>query len=211
MYPARRKFYFEEYVYILSYNIPMRMVKEKRHYIPGIKIKEVYSQTIGRDYFTLLEVVSDADVKLSVGELVNVGKDKTKIKRVSARLLHNELSDEAKANLATIIRRIIKENEAFFINFFNTAGPLSPRVHSFELLPKIGKKTMEKILYERRIKAFESYEDIKKRIGISNLEEILYERIMLEVTSTVENRLNYYIFAKGIENTIEERSRPLLP
>jgi predicted nucleic acid-binding OB-fold protein len=70
---------------------------------------------------------------------------------------------------------------------------------------------MEKILYERRIKAFESYEDIKKRIGISNLEEILYERIMLEVTSTVENRLNYYIFAKGIENTIEEISRPLLP
>jgi len=64
---------------------------------------------------------------------------------------------------------------------------------------------MEKILYERKIKAFESYEDIKKRTGISNIEEILYDRIMLEITS--KEKLNYYIFAKGIENTIEERSK----
>jgi Predicted RNA-binding protein len=205
MYAGRRKFYFEEYVYILSYNIPMRMVKEKRYYIPGVKIKEIYSQSIGKDYFTLLEIVSDPNVVLSIGELVNTGKDRTKVKRVSARLLYEDLVDEAKANLSNIIRRIIKENESFFVNFFNTSGPLSPRLHSLELLPKIGKKTMEKILYERKIKAFESYEDIKKRTGISNIEEILYDRIMLEITS--KEKLNYYIFAKGIENTIEERSK----
>jgi len=201
--PKRK--YYENYVYILAYNIPQKYVKEKRP--PILKgIKEIYSQAIGKDYFTLLEVVSDPNLPMSKGELVMLSKfGGSKIKRVSARLFYDELVEEAKIEVENILKKIIKEDEKRFVEFFNSAGPLSIRVHSFEVLPRIGKKTVEKILFERSKKPFESYDDIKKRIGIQNLEEIIYERLITEITS--KEKLNYYIFAKGIQSVFEERER----
>lgn len=201
----KKKYYFEEYAYILSYNVPHRTVKEKKHF--GFeRVKEIYSQAIGKDYFTLLELVSDPVIPLEKGELIYIGKfGITKIKRVSARLLYEELTEDAKFELESILKRIVKEQEKRFVEFFNTSGPLSPRIHSFELFPRIGKKTVEKILIERNIKKFENYEDIKKRIGVSSIEEIIYERLVTEITS--KEKLNYYLFAKGIESTIEERKK----
>jgi len=200
----KKRFYFEEFAIILSYNIQQRFIKEKRQqpYFP--KVKEIYSQAIGKDYYTLLELVSDPAIVLQRGEMVYIGKGSPKIKRVSARLLYDELVDEAKIELDNALKILIKENEKKFVDFFNNSGPLSPRVHAIEMLPRIGKKTVEKILNERMIKPFESFEDLKKRIGVSNLEEILFERLKLEITS--KEKLNFYLFAKGIQNTIEERT-----
>lgn len=199
----RKRYYYEEFAVILSYNIPQRFVKEKRIPSLALRIKEVYSQALGKDYFTLLELVSDPSVILQKGETVYIGRGSPKIKRVSARLLYDELVEEAKIELENAIKRIIKEEEKKFVDFFNNAGPLSPRIHSLEILPRIGKKTVEKILFERNMKSFQSYEDIKKRTGISNLEEIIFERLRIELTS--KEKLNFYLFAKGIQNTIEER------
>jgi len=149
-------------------------------------------------------VVSDPNVVMQKGEMVYIGKGSPKIKRVSARLVYDELVDDAKYELENTIKMLVKENEKKFVDFFNSAGPISPRVHAIEMLPRIGKKTVEKILNERAIKAFESYEDIKKRVGIPNLEEILFERLKVEITS--KEKLNFYLFAKGIQNTMEERA-----
>ncbi len=200
----KKKYYYEEFAVVLSYNIPARYVKEKKTIRYPIRIKEIYSQALGRDYFTLLEIVTDPNVILQKEEDVYIGKGSPKVKRVSARLLFDELVDEAKITLDNALRKIINEDEKKFVDFFNNAGPASPRVHSLEMLPRIGKKTVEKILHERNIKAFVDYEDIKKRVGISNLEDILFERIRMEITS--KEKLSYYLFAKGIQNTIEERS-----
>ncbi|MFP3190439.1 MAG: DUF655 domain-containing protein [Thermoproteota archaeon] len=203
-YYIKKKFYYEDFVYILAYNIPQKNIKEKKHPMGFPKVKEVYSQALGKDHFTLLEVVSDYGVVLQKGELVYAGKyGRTKIKRISARLIYEELVDEAKIELDNILRQIVKTDEQRFVEFFNTAGPVSPRTHSLELFERIGKKTVEKILFERSRKKFESYADIKNRCGISNIEEIIYERLRLEITS--KEKLNYYLFAKGIENTLEER------
>ncbi|HLI46997.1 MAG TPA: DUF655 domain-containing protein [Geobacterales bacterium] len=201
---SRKRFYFEEFAIILSYNIQQRFVKEKKQQPFFPRIKEVYSQALGKDYYTLLEVVSDPNVVMQKGEMVYIGKGSPKIKRVSARLVYDELVDDAKYELENTIKMLVKENEKKFVDFFNSAGPISPRVHAIEMLPRIGKKTVEKILNERAIKAFESYEDIKKRVGIPNLEEILFERLKVEITS--KEKLNFYLFAKGIQNTMEERA-----
>ncbi len=200
----KKRYYFEEFAIVLSYNIPQRYVKEKKTIYPMIKVKEVYSQAIGKDYFTLLEIVTDPNIHLQKGELVYIGKGSPKVKRVSSRLLFDELVDEAKIALDDAIKKIIEEDEKKFVDFFNNAGPISPRVHSLEMLPRIGKKTLERILFERGVKAFVSYEDIKKRAGIQNLEDILFERIRTEIVS--KEKLSFYLFAKGIQNTIEERS-----
>jgi putative nucleotide binding protein len=200
----KKRFYYEEFAIILSYNIPQKFIKEKRQQLYFPRLKEVYSQAIGKDYYTLLEIVSDPTIVLQKGEMVYIGKGSPKVKRVSARLIYDELSDDAKLFLDEALRRLVKENEKKFVDFFNNAGPLSPRAHALEILPRIGKKTVEKILFERNIKFFESYEDIKKRVGISNLEDIIFERLKIEVTS--KEKLNFYLFAKGVQNTIEERT-----
>lgn len=199
----KRRYYYEEFAVILSYNIPQRFVKEKRiSYYLGVR--EVYSQALGKDYFTLLELVSDPGIVLQKGEMVYVGRGSPKIKRISARLIFEELVEEAKVEIDNAIRKIVKEDEKRFVDFFNNSGPLSPRVHALEMLPRIGKKTVEKILYERMKSPFVNYEDIKKRAGVSNLEEILFERIRTEITS--KEKLSFYLFAKGIQNTLEERA-----
>lgn len=200
----KKRFYYEEFAIILSYNIPQKFIKEKRQQLYFPRLKEVYSQAIGKDYYTLLEIVSDPTIVLQKGETVYIGKGSPKVKRVSARLIYDELSDDAKLFLDEALRRLVKENEKKFVDFFNNAGPLSPRAHALEMLPRIGKKTVEKILFERNIKFFESYGDIKKRAGISNLEDIIFERLKIEVTS--KEKLNFYLFAKGVQNTIEERT-----
>jgi len=202
----KKRYYYEDFFYILAYNIPQKSVKEKKPPFSFQKFKEVYSQSLGKDYFTLLEVVSDPGVVLQKDELVYAGKfGRTKIKRISARLIYEELVDEAKIELDNILKQIVKTDEQRFVEFFNTSGPISPRMHSLELFERIGKKTVEKILFERSKKKFESYEDIKKRCGIANLEEAIYERLRIEIMS--KDKLNYYLFAKGIENTLEEREK----
>lgn len=205
-YYTKKRFYYEDFVYILAYNIPQKNIKEKKHPYGFPRIKEIYSQALGKDYFTLLEVVSDVGVVLQKGELVYAGKyGRTKIKRISARLIYEDLVEEAKLELDNILKQIIKTDEQRFVDFFNNAGPISPRTHSLELFERIGKKTVEKILYERTRKKFENYDDIRKRCGILNIEEIIYERLRLEIIS--KDKLNYYLFAKGIENTLEEREK----
>jgi len=60
----------------------------------------------------------DYGVVLQKGELVYAGKyGRTKIKRISARLIYEELVDEAKIELDNILRQIVKTDEQRFVEF----------------------------------------------------------------------------------------------
>ena len=85
---------------------------------------------------------------------------------------------------------MVKEKEAEFIRFFNTAQPITIRMHQLELLPGLGKKHMNAIIEARDDKAFENFEDLKTRVKlIPDPEKTIMRRIMLEMEGKEKWRL----------------------
>jgi putative nucleotide binding protein len=62
-------------------------------------------------------------------------------------------------------------------------------MHSLELLPGIGKKTMWQIINTRESKPFENFTDIQSRTGISDPVKIIARRIIEELTGESKYRL----------------------
>jgi putative nucleotide binding protein len=129
--------------------------------------QEPLAEVIGDKYFSLLEVVVRRDVELKPGDKVYIGESKRdKIDHIKRRIPVNELSSYAKSELPFVVEKLVKENEPRFVNFFNTAQPISTRYHQLELIPGIGKKHLWDIIDERKKSPFTSFDDIKKRIKL---------------------------------------------
>jgi putative nucleotide binding protein len=149
-------------------------------------------QAIGKNNFTLLELVPKKDVFLQPSEEVYIGeKERDKIHHINGRLQLQRLTPTAKAEMEHIIHKIVKENSKRFVEFFNNAQPLSTRMHSLELLPGLGKKHMWQILEERRGEPFTSFENLKERVKLMpDPEKIIIKRILKEL----EREEKHYIF-----------------
>ena len=129
--------------------------------------QEPLAQVIGDKYFSLLEVVIRKDVVLKPGDKAYIGDSKRdQIDHIKRRVSVNDLSSFAKSELPFVVEKLVKENETRFVNFFNTAQPISTRLHQLELVPGIGKKHLWDIIDERKKTPFTSFEDIKKRIKL---------------------------------------------
>jgi len=128
--------------------------------------------------------------KVEIGERIYIGLgQRDKADKIVRRIKFEDLQPPAREVLAQLVRRIVQSQEQKYVDWFNKAGPLTIKLHSLELLHGIGKKKVQEILAERRKKPFESYEDIKKRVGIDPV-EVLAGRIMAEL----EGKDPYYIF-----------------
>jgi putative nucleotide binding protein len=129
--------------------------------------QEPIAQVIGDKYFSLLEVVVRKDVILKPSDRVYIGDAKRdKIDHIKRRITTNDLTSFAKSELPFVVEKLVRENETKFVNFFNTAQPISTRFHQLELIPGIGKKHLWDIIDERKKSPFTSFEDIKKRIKL---------------------------------------------
>jgi putative nucleotide binding protein len=183
---AKDKKKFEEYTYILDF-LPRGYLREDRPQFMGKPI----AQAIGEDFFMLLELVPKSNVSLSPGERIFIGKGfREKIERITRRLSYDELTAFAKDELPRTVERIVREHENRFVQFLNNAPPLTTKMHSLELLPRIGKKTMWVIIKEREKAPFTSYEDFEKRTGVNNIVSIMMERILAEL----KGNERYYLF-----------------
>ncbi len=142
------------------------------------------AQAIGEENLILLELVPRKGEALEIGEKVYIGEGKRdKIYYILGRLQREKLTESAKEQLERLIEKIVKEKEQRFVDFFNKAEAINKRIHQIELLPGLGKKYTKEILNERKVKEFESFADIKKRI--SNLpfpEKAVEKRIFQELT-----------------------------
>ncbi len=152
---------------------------------------EPVAQTIGRDHLSILEVIIKPETAVKSGDLLYVGEDKReKVKYIKGRIRYSDLTGFAKKELEDVIDKIIGSNEKKYIDFFNKAGPITTRLHSLELLPGIGKKHMWEIIKGRRIKPFESFDDIKKRVDmLPEPKRIIKKRIIEELKETDRHRL----------------------
>jgi len=174
----------EEYVRILDY-LPNGYAGDRR--------AEPVIQSIGEDHFTLLELVPKNNVDISLEDRLYVGAEKReKIKVIKKRLRYDELTNMSKSNLLETIKKIIKDKEKKFVELFNNAGSITPRMHKLELLPGFGKKHVLYILDERRKKPFESFKDIKTRIHLlPDLYDAIANRILDELK---DQNKKYYLF-----------------
>lgn len=162
---------------------------ERRH-------PEPVAQGIGKQ-LTLLELVPKEGVTLKPEEEVYVGEGpRDKIRTVKGVLDFSRLTNFARGMLPTVVEKLVKENEGKFVEFFNTAGTITPRMHKLELLPGIGKKHLQDIMEERRKKPFESVEEIQQRIHLApDIWKIIVHRIMMELEG--DEKYQVFVPIKG--------------
>lgn len=180
--------FHEEWAYVLDF-LPQGNPLD-RH--PQHRTRAL-AQVLGDMYFTLLEVYPRPDQYLSIGERVYIGKGKRdKVLQIFGRIGYDDLTTVARDNIPQIVYQIVREKEPIFVRFFNIAEPVTLKLHSLELLPGIGKKSMRVILEERRKKPFESFEDIEKRTRINDPAKVIADRIVVEL----QGNQKYYLFVK---------------
>jgi len=158
--------------------------------------QEPIAQVIGDKYFSLLEVVVRRDTDLKPGDKVYIGEAKRdNIDHIKRRITTNDLTSFAKSELPFVVEKLVKENEPKFVNFFNTAQPISTRFHQLELIPGIGKKHLWDIIDERKKSPFTSFGDIKKRIKLMpDPANSVIKRIMEELES---DNVRFRLFVAG--------------
>jgi len=185
----------EEHAIILDY-LPLGYVKEGT---PKYKRKPV-AQAVGKEEFTLLELIPKEYVSIDIHQKVYIGSGKRdEIARVDRRLKYDDLTATARVELNYVIEEIIKAKEDKFVEFFNEAGSVSTRLHQLELLPGIGKKHMWDIIKARKEKPFESFDDIKKRVTmLSDPVKLISKRILLELEATKDKKgkRKYVLFTR---------------
>ncbi|MDA4111261.1 MAG: DUF655 domain-containing protein [Thaumarchaeota archaeon] len=171
--PAKK---YEEFAYVLDF------IPRGKSFI--IKEREgPLVQAVGEDRLTLLEILATDNADFSSGEKVAIGKEnRSKIVSVLGKLNYNELTEESQNELQSVLEKMIRENEARYVLYFNELQPITPRLHALELIPGIGKTFMRQIVTERDKKPFESFSDLEKRVGIRDPVRLLAKRIVEELS-----------------------------
>ena len=159
---------------------------------PDRRHPEPVAQSIGTSNFTLLELVPREDISLEVESEVYIGEGKRdKIRYIKGSLTVKDLTNVSRSNLEIVVKQIIDKNEERFIDFFNTAGMLTPRMHKLQLIPGIGKKHVVDILDARQGKKFESFKDMIERVKLfPDPVKSIVKRVMNEL----EGEEKYHIF-----------------
>jgi len=148
---------------------------------------------VGEYYFTLLEASPLPGVDYEVRERIFIGRGgKSRVDHVLGRISYDDLSSAAKAELPQVLEFIVAENEERFVRFFNEAPSLTPRMHSLELIPGIGKRLMFNILELREREPFTSFEDLRSRAGLNDPVKMVARRIIDELRGGEK----YHLFAR---------------
>jgi putative nucleotide binding protein len=181
---------YEEYAYVLDYMPHGRLGSPRTsHSVQGVL------QLLGEEYFTLLEASPKPESEYELRERIFVGKgDRALVGHILGRINYKDLTSGSKAELPAIIEIIVKHKEKKIIKFINDSQSLTPRMHSLELIPGIGKRLMFKILELRERYPFESYEDLKARTSLSDPAKLIAKRILKEL---IEDE-KYYIFTRPV-------------
>jgi len=175
---------YEENAYILDY---LRFGK------PGTRGKfraGAVVQMIGENYFTLLEANVRSGSELRPLDRVYVGKEaREEITYILGRISYDELTANARMELEHVLEKIVLSREKWFVNFFNVAQPITPRMHALELIPGIGKKYMWNILDGRDKRPFESFEDLQNRVNVPSPAKLIAKRIIEELSGESKYRV----------------------
>lgn len=177
---------FEDYAYVLDY-LPQGKMGRLRESFRA----EPLVQLIGESYFTLLEATPRTGFDVSPRERVYVGKEvfRDKISHIIGRIEYDDLTVAARSELPIVVEEIVMKDEKRFIEFFNTARAVTPRMHSLELIPGIGKKYTWTILDAREKGLFSSFQDVREKTEIPDPAKLIVKRILEELSQPSKYRL----------------------
>jgi putative nucleotide binding protein len=179
---------YEEHAYVLDFlphGRPGFRASGRAGYRTGALI-----QCVGEEFFTLLEALVKEELMLKPADRVYVGKDaREEVTYIIGRVGFDELTTAARAELPGVVSRIVLNREKWFVNFFNTARAITPRMHALELIPGIGKKYMWEVINQRERKPFESFDDLQKRTELPNPVKLVAKRVLEELEGDSKYRL----------------------
>lgn len=178
----------ESFAYILDYLPTGRQTDRGYH-------KEPVALAIGESELKLFELVPRTGVALSTGTRVALVPQEgvpNPVDHVRRRIGFDELTSAGRLELSPVLEKIVQSNATKYLRFFNEAPAVSRRFHLLELLPGIGKKTMQAILDERRRAPFQSFEELDKRLHLHNTERLIVGRIELEL-SGVDDKYRLFV------------------
>ena len=174
---------FEEYAYVLDFS-----TRERSKTVRGRE--GLIVTALGEERLTLLEILGLDNSEFEIGEKVYIGKEgRTKVQSVLGKLDFEQISDSAQTELNNVVSTIVKNNETRFVNYINNAQPLTPRKHSLELIPGIGKTYLKVLIDEINKKKFDDYKDLEDRAGIKEPIIHLSKRIIEEISGETQFRL----------------------
>lgn len=168
----------ENYAYVLDYLPNGRQTERGFH-------REPVALALGEDELKLFELVPRGGVALAVGQripLVPTGGQVPPIDHVRRRLGFDELTVAARTELSGALEKVVRANSARYLRFFNEAPAVSRRFHLLELLPGIGKKTMQQIVEERKKAPFQSFAELEERVHLKGPERLIVGRIEQELS-----------------------------
>ncbi|NPB02457.1 MAG: DUF655 domain-containing protein [Methanopyri archaeon] len=186
---------YEEHALVIDY-LPYGRPEDPPHR------RRPVAQGVGKDFFILLDLEPREGAYLDLHEEVYIGPDsekRDKVKRVVKRIRYEDLTATAKEELPVAVEKIIESNEEDFVRFFNEARPITPRLHQLELLPGIGRKTLERILEEREKEPFSSLDDIKERVKGLRMhpKDMIKERVLAEIKGETRDKYRLFVPVGG--------------
>lgn len=190
----------EDYVYILDF------LPNGRPDAPPAR-REPTLMGVGEQQFTLFDLAPKSGVSFTVGDRAYVGKDaeqRSIVQKIRSRIKYEDLTPSAHGELPYIIDDIIANDPERFLKFFDTAPPISVRFHSLELLPGVGKKSVEAIVQQQKAGKFTSFEDLAERAHMQHPEHVVRDRILKELTDPSEK---YRIFTRPPQQEREHYGR----
>lgn len=179
----------ETHAYILDYLPNGRQTPHGFH-------REAVALGLGATELKLLELIPRLGATVPIGQSVPLGTiagaTPSPIDHVRRRIGYEELTTSGRTELAGVLEKIVRADAPRYLRFFNEAPSVSRRFHLLELLPGIGKKTMQAILDERRRAPFTSFADLETRLHLKAPERLIVGRIELEL-SGVDDKYRLFV------------------
>lgn len=97
-----------------------------------------------------------------------------------------DLSSEAQESLGDIVLESILMDEAVHLSFFNRAQPITLKMHSFQLLPGIGKSTAQQWVQKRGSMGWHDLQGVTNAIG-QDAAGLLAERYVQEMDDPMQS------------------------
>ena len=174
---------YEEYAYVLDFTSQGKSKTVRGR--DGIIIV-----ALGEERLTLLEILGVDDSTFDVGEKIYIGKEgRIKVQSVLGKLDYEQITDTAQIELENVVNTIVTKNEQRFVDYINNAQPLTPRKHSLELIPGIGKTYLKLIIEQINKQKFLNYKDMEDRAGLKEPVNHLSKRILEEIAGETQFRL----------------------
>lgn len=151
--------------------------------------REPVAIAIGEEEFKLLEVLIRPGSSVRPGDRLTLPPNENpspQVDHVRKRLSFNDLTASARSELPAALETIVLANPAKFLRFFNESQAITRRFHMLELLPGIGKKTMDTMVRERQKAPFTSFEDMETRLKIHHPHKLILARIEKELSGEEE-------------------------